>query len=184
MKLKNVLCFLIGHDDPIMDSLTYFNRDQIYHLWKNQERMCRRCGKFLKKIQQSIEEDIKRSTYSKQYDKEKMIPTLHPIDLKEKLNEHSKFLMLETFPVYDSGRSGFVVEYPDGTQKRMEQVLEERDQIIFDHMKNANNIPLMIRKGELQKHAGHTAYVYKGDFHRDEEITICLDCTEPSVEIE
>ena len=46
--MKNkIICFLIGHDDPIMDLLDKIHQDELYKQWRFIVRGCRRCGKDL-----------------------------------------------------------------------------------------------------------------------------------------
>lgn len=50
--MKKIICFLVGHDDPVMDNLTgtradYANR-QLYEMWRDCKRDCRRCGKAIR----------------------------------------------------------------------------------------------------------------------------------------
>lgn len=45
--MKKLVCFLIGHDDPILYGIGIVKKDALYRLWRDAERSCRRCGKKL-----------------------------------------------------------------------------------------------------------------------------------------
>lgn len=47
--IKKIICFLIGHDDPVMDYLDFASSKNVYERWKTQWRRCRCCGKELHK---------------------------------------------------------------------------------------------------------------------------------------
>lgn len=42
------ICFLIGHNDPVMELVGLVPQDDLYETWKTCERDCGRCGKALK----------------------------------------------------------------------------------------------------------------------------------------
>ena len=45
--MNKLICFLIGHDDPVMMVLGLKTQAELYNDWQWNARCCRRCGKVL-----------------------------------------------------------------------------------------------------------------------------------------
>lgn len=47
-RMKKIICFLFGHNDPVMTGLGIISQEELYQNWLHWNRSCKRCGKNLK----------------------------------------------------------------------------------------------------------------------------------------
>lgn len=43
MSSEKIICFFVGHDDPVMDMLGELGQTKLYKIWEEKRRDCRRC---------------------------------------------------------------------------------------------------------------------------------------------
>jgi hypothetical protein len=42
--MKNIICAILGHDDPVMMGIGFVSQEDLYTHWKDWNRDCNRCG--------------------------------------------------------------------------------------------------------------------------------------------